>query len=511
MKKQILMVSLAANIIAFAVNMGINFFLTPYIVSNVGSEAYGFVSLANNFTSYAQILIVALNSMAGRFVTISYHQKRYVDMNKYFTSVVAGNAIMIGVLLIPSIMCILFLEQLINIPQGMEPDIKLLFAFIFASFFLTLINSAFATATFVANRKDIEARINIGSYVMKAMTLILLFAICTPHVFYVGIANLINMGFILVSNCFYTKKLMPEMEFRKKYIDRAKTFELIRSGIWNSIGRLSGVLSEGIDLLITNLFISASSMGTLAIAKMIPGVISSMIGGAGGVFAPSYTIAYANNDKDLLLKHIRDSIFILSMLSNICLVVLIAAGTDFFRLWMPSENADILQLLSVITIAGLAVNGGLQCIFNIYTITNKIRFNSVASIISSFINIVVVFILLNTTDLGVFAVAGVSTVTTILRNLFVSVPYAARCIDIKARVFYKPMIANLTVLFLSAVICKYAKCFFEINNWLILIIFCIGVVAFTAMLNVLAILISDRSCIVNVLNRLGIMDRLKKN
>lgn len=494
-----LIISLAANIIAFAVNMGINFFLTPYIVSNVGSESYGFVSLANNFTSYAQILIVALNSMAGRFVTISYHQKKYTDMNKYFSSVVAGNAIMIGVLLIPAILCILFLERIINIPQGMILDIKLLFAFIFAAFFLTLINSAFATATFVANRKDIEARINIGSYVLKASVLVFAFSAWTPHVFYIGIANLINMGFILASNCVYTKKLIPEMVLRKKYVDRAKTTELIRSGIWNSIGRLSGVLSEGMDLLITNIFISASSMGTLAIAKMLPGVISSMIGGAAGVFGPNYTIAYAKNDKNSLLRNIRKSIFILSMISNVCFVVLIAAGEAFFELWMPGEDANTLQQLSIITVAGLAVNGGLQCIFNIYTITNKIRANSIASIISSVINIAVVFILLNNTELGVFAVAGVSTVTTILRNMCFSVPYAARCINIKAWVFYKPIVINLLVLFVSAIMCTFIKGFFLIDTWIRLILFCAGAVFFTVILNVASVAVIDRTGMVGML------------
>ena len=50
MKKQ-MYINLIAQTIAYAVNLGISFFLTPYIVNHIGVEANGFVGLANNFIS----------------------------------------------------------------------------------------------------------------------------------------------------------------------------------------------------------------------------------------------------------------------------------------------------------------------------------------------------------------------------------------------------------------------------------------------------------------------------
>ena len=38
--------NMIAQIISFALNLGINFFLTPYVVTHVSKEIYGFVSLA---------------------------------------------------------------------------------------------------------------------------------------------------------------------------------------------------------------------------------------------------------------------------------------------------------------------------------------------------------------------------------------------------------------------------------------------------------------------------------
>ena len=74
MKNRQLILNMTSTMLAFCVNMGINFFLTPYITKNVGVEAYGFITLANNFVMYASLLTIALNSMIGRVITIEFYK-----------------------------------------------------------------------------------------------------------------------------------------------------------------------------------------------------------------------------------------------------------------------------------------------------------------------------------------------------------------------------------------------------------------------------------------------------
>ena len=80
MKKQIY-INMASQIVSFAVSVLIGFFLTPYLVENIGSEAYGFIGLADNFISYALLITTALNSMASRFITISIHREEIENVN----------------------------------------------------------------------------------------------------------------------------------------------------------------------------------------------------------------------------------------------------------------------------------------------------------------------------------------------------------------------------------------------------------------------------------------------
>ena len=93
MSSKRLMINMVSNIVSFIVSMGISFLLTPYIINTVGKEAYGFVGLANNFVSYAELITLALNSLAQRFITIKIHQNDFDGANKYFTSVTIANII----------------------------------------------------------------------------------------------------------------------------------------------------------------------------------------------------------------------------------------------------------------------------------------------------------------------------------------------------------------------------------------------------------------------------------
>ncbi len=113
-KKQ-LFVNMAASLVNFAVSIGIGLFLTPYIVHNIGAEAYGFVGLANTFVGYAQLLTVALTSVAGRFITVAYHEGDEPKANRYYSSTLAANTVMVLILTIIAIPVVVFLDKLVNI------------------------------------------------------------------------------------------------------------------------------------------------------------------------------------------------------------------------------------------------------------------------------------------------------------------------------------------------------------------------------------------------------------
>jgi len=108
--KRLLMTILTSGI-ATILSFLISFILTPYITNKLGVEAYGFVTLAKNFTQYATIITIALNSYAARYITVSYHKNDMKKSQEYISSVYYGDVTISAVIMIIAAGFILFLPK----------------------------------------------------------------------------------------------------------------------------------------------------------------------------------------------------------------------------------------------------------------------------------------------------------------------------------------------------------------------------------------------------------------
>lgn len=462
-----LVINMSASFIAYGVTLLISFFLSPYIVRTIGVEANGFVSLANNFVNYASLITLALNSLAGRFITISIVKGDIKEANKYFSSVFFANSIISGFLAVVGLLIVIFLDDLINIPSNLVSDVRLLFICLFLNCLLSVIGSIFSVATFARNKLYLESLRNIESNLARALIIVGLFAFLNPRVAYVGLGSLASGIYVLICNLYYTKKLLPEIKIQRNFFDFKAVIELTAAGIWNTINRLGTILLDGLDLLISNLFISTTAMGVLSLSKTVPSLISSLLNSVVGVFSPDFTILYAKGKKEELIKSIRQSMKIMGIIINAPIVVLITCGREFFELWQPTQDSVLLQRLFLLTIGCLIFSGGINCLYGVFTVLNKIKANSIAVLLGGTISVFITFILVKKTDLGIYAVAGVGTVVSIIRNLVFTAPYGAYCLGMKWYSFYpdilKPvlftMVGSVLGFAISSQICA--------DNWLI--------------------------------------------
>ncbi len=461
-----LAINMVATIVAFIVNMGISFFLSPYVIEHVGVDAYGFVSLANNFVNYASIITLALNSMAGRFITIAIHKGNKEEANKYFNSVLLANIIICLVLLIPAIIMIIFLEKIINIPIDLTLDTKILFGFVFLNFALGIINTTYSIATFVRNRLDLNSKRNIESYIIKAIMLFVLFTFCTPKIAYIGIVSCIISLYIVIWNIKYTKQLLPEIEINKKFFEFKKIMEIIKSGIWNTITKMGQILADGLDLLICNLFIDSVAMGQLSIAKTLSGVISNLLGTISSIFQPQLTIYYAKNEINNLISELKRAMKITGVFANIPLSYLIVFGSLFYSVWVPNQDIQLISILTILTVQGEIISGIITPMYSIYTVTNKIKVDAIIRLITGFVVVGVVFMFVKTTNLGIYAVAATSIILgTIVNVTFVPIYVAKKCLNIKWNTFYPIILRYISTTLILIAVLFGIKHFIHMQNW----------------------------------------------
>lgn len=470
--KKRLSINIIAQIVSFAVQFGLNFFLTPFVVSKLGTEAYGFIGLSNTLISYAQVLTVALNSMAGRFIAIEFHKGNTKGANRFFTSVFYANVVMSVLLGMLSIGCVLYLEYLIHIPSNLVVDVKLLFSLLVCNFLISIIFSVYNVATFIKNRLDYVAVRSIVSNIIRACLLLFLFSLFAPMLWYIGLGSVVCTIYISLVNIRYKRLLTPELGINYTSFNVKDIKTVTKAGVWNSISRLSNIIEQGFDLLLANLFISAFAMGQLAITKQIPVIVLTFMHLIGSAFAPSLTQSYARESVNDMKKELVLSVKLMGFFAIIPLCFIFGFMDVFYELWLPGQNYKELYILTTISCSFFPILLSLEGVQNLWPILNRVKGYSMASIIMSCCTFILLLsgLFFIPDCYRIYYLVSVSAFNNILFTLLFIPIYASKCLNVNKTFFYPTIAKVLLAVFIVVIISLCIKMNIYIHSWGMLIL-----------------------------------------
>lgn len=483
-------INIICSVGVLVVNVCISFFLSPFIIKTLGVEANGFVNLANNFVSYANMIVTALNAMAIRFITIAYINKDYEKANLYYNSVFWGNLVIVAVLLMPAIFLILRLEKFINISLELTLDVKILFFMVFLGFFAKTAAPNWDCGTSVTNRMDLTYIPSMLLAIFRGLFLFIVLSFLTPEIWMVSLASLLVTLLELVVGCRNTHVLTPELKvsIKKKICSVKVIIELVGSGIWNSISTVGNTLLSGLDLLICNINIGATEMGILSVSKVIPNLLVQLSESIRSAFAAEMMINYAKGDKVNMELCIRRAMKIMSVVVTIPTAGIVVMSDALYALWVPSQNAQLLQVLTILAILNYIFTSGVAVLFNVFTITNKVRYNSIAMILSGLFSIFITLILIRFTEFDLYAVAGVSSIVTILKNIIFILPVTAKLLGFRWYKFYPQVGVSLLCSSLIILVGITVRMIMPINTWLLFFLACVIIAILGLIMNLFIVL-----------------------
>lgn len=467
-KKKQLLVSLISNVFSFILQLGISFLITPILTEKVGTAAYGFIGLSNNFISYANIFTVIINSMAGRFITLELSKGNTEKANKYFSSVFLMDVFMSIIILIASIAMVINITYILKVPSELIFDVKLTFLFAFINLVLSIMSTVFSITIYAKNKLYIDGIRNIIGNIIKLIFLITVFSLFKPKIYYITLAGIVFSLFVIITNIRISKKIAPELKVNVKNYDKQSIVQLMKSGIWNSINNLGKTLLTGLDLLITNLLISPNAMGLLSIAKVIPITIENLLATIANVFTPSFVMTYSKNDKEKLVEEVNFSNKIIAFIMIVPIIGIVIYGKSFFHLWLPTktiEEIQMIQVLSVLSMAPFIFSVNNYSLFTLDTVTNKLKRPVIATLIISVLSTVTTLLVLNYTKLGVYAVAGISSIYWSIKVVTFNNLNAAKNLDIKLTTFYKQYLKNAMTAFVIFIIFYLFKHVLNMDTW----------------------------------------------
>ena len=495
------------GIIIVGIGSAINIVMVPFITNRLGVEAYGFVTMGRNIADYAGIAMLALNSFAARFMSVSYMKGQEEDFLEYYSTVFITNIVIGAVLLSAGIIVSVFAGDILNVPAKLAIDVPILFIGIFMSSYLMFMSTAYQAVMYAIQRLDLYNLIRIVGLLTQAIILVGLFYFFDGRVWYVGLAYF-GQYVILFILCYWVKKrYVNTVRISSGSFSYDKLKKLVLNGIWNSINQIGNVLNSGLDLIVSNLFLAIEIMGIVSITKTVSGLFITINQTVSMSFQPRFLQLFSVGDKEKLLAEFKRATKICGIFSNTIFITFIIYGEEFYRMWVPSLDGKILYALTILAIIPSLFEGYVAPLWYIYTLKMKNRIPCFVTIIGGVMNVMGMLILLSNTPLGAYAVLGTTTVIMTSIYLVFNPIYSSRCLQIKIMYFYPTIIKTLFVAIFSGVFMFYLKNILPpIDDWFSLTIS--GVCVFLLLLFIQMLALLGRK--ITIYNIKNIIERLLK-
>ena len=203
-----------------------------------------------------------------------------------------------------------------------------------------------------------------------------------------------------------------------------------------------------------------------------------------------------------MLKAMRRAMKLTAVTLTVPVAGIIVMSDRFFALWVPSQDAVQLQILTVLGLMNYVLVSGIVILYSLFTIANKVKYNSIAQMISGTASLVVTLILIRFADWDLYAVAGVSCVIGILRDLFFTIPVTSRLIGVKWTTFYPQVGISVLASTIIIAIGLLLRPILPSNTWLTFFMTCgvIGILGLGA--NMMIILNKDeRAYLINMVKQ----------
>ena len=164
------------------------------------------------------------------------------------------------------------------------------------------------------------------------------------------------------------------------------------------------------------------------------------------------------------------SIECINQCTYLCFIVF---GDEFYRLWVPGKR-ELSTFIIYYYDGTLSNKWFYQCIVLCEYYLNKVKLPSIMLFVSGVLNVVLVFILMNFTNLGLLAIPISSSTLSVLRNIIFTPIYPARYLGIKWNTFYSLILRNIITTFILVCLYSLIKSFIHFDQWLDFILVAIG-------------------------------------
>jgi len=349
--------SVVLNWLSLAISIGTAFFLSPFVVHQLGNIAYGIWTLVNSMIAYMGLLDLGLRGAVTRYVSKHYARGEHLESSRALSAAFwfrlgIGVVVVLTSLVLPEIAISVF-----RIPTEMQAATRWAIRATGTSFAITLTAGVFGGVLAALHRFDLISGVTIGQTVLR-----------TAGVYWLlksgyGIVGLAvwELIVVVIANTGLTTLAFRAYRELTLLFQRPDTTTIRQLWGYSFYALLFNVCSQIVyysDNMVVGVVLSAGAVTFFTIAGGLLEYARQVVGALGTVVPPLASSLDAQGRQGelrrLLIQGTRATLLIALPIQ----AALFFRGHTFIALWVGQEYADVsgkvLQILLVAHVFAIA-------------------------------------------------------------------------------------------------------------------------------------------------------------
>jgi len=410
-------------------NIGISFFMMPFLIRSLGDDHYGLWTLVSTFMGYYGLLDLGLSAAVSRFVARAIgkgdeEEKKIVISTSFYLFLFMGI-----IAIIITLICI-FLAKFIVTGKDDLFLFRIILAIMGFSLSLTFPIRVFSGLLTANLLQYIVKKIDITLTLIK--TGLIIYAVHTGYGV-IGISAVVAGGSLIsgIFLIFFAIKHEKGYSLSLKYFKKDRVRQLLGYSVYIFIGRIADILKYRIDSFIIARFVLIGAVTHYGIGLRLCEYFIELIRAIVGVISPVFSQEEGKGDFDSIREKFLLTTKISTFLSIFSGFMAILYGRVFIERWMGQAYLDsyqILVLLMIPSIFGMSQAPTFRVLYGI----SKHQIITYVIVAEGVTNLVLSLILVQ--YYGIFGVALGTAIPQLITTIFIFPPYICKVLNIP---FYK--------------------------------------------------------------------------
>jgi O-antigen/teichoic acid export membrane protein len=430
-----LKINAVSNWIALFVNVVLGFYITPYIVKDLGKYEYGIWTLTGQLIGYFGLLDFGIGAAVTRFVARYRAQNNSMMMN---ATVQTAMTIFSGIGLFIFVSSFILSKPIAYFFE-LEHEKVILFNKIF------LMLGAATAISFPANLVEAYIIAHERYLVINVLNIVqgiirFVFILLLLHYGY----GLLGLAFLtmtisifrLLSNLGISRHILPHIHCMRLCFDRSVFIDIIKFSSITMVIMLAGVLKYYVDGAVIGKSIGIEAVGVYGIASVLIQYYRQFFTRGFGVLQPRFAALDGVQDLCTIRELYLKSIFVSSTMAFGLAVILFIMGKSFILYWVGDGFTEASRVLLILIFAQSFSQSQSPSINLLYAM-NKHKYYAYTSIVEGILCLIINIIL--SLKYGIVGVALGSAITSFI-GVIALIVYSVRILQLQIVAYIQAII-----------------------------------------------------------------------